>query len=460
MSFRSSLGRLTLVVAALSVLPAAALAQTSRVEGMTLQGDYIKDYTGIYTYVSGVAGVGNLVYGELGNLMTNANTQTFGTGYPGTLDRAVGAVLGNLWDGRYGAWAIHLREETPALGQGDNFSQPNPGAGGFDPNANGNESFDLMWAKKFGTASFGLRFNRSHFQLKNDLVAPGIASNLQYDPMSLGVQGNMNLARNVTGFGAGIGFEMSANSNVEIGVLYQSRTFSAEGPAVGPFPGGGPAAGDIIEDNGPTTYMVAGRMMWQWQPNVVLVPVVKYYSFDLSTRHVLAGAVTTFDNSLRGWQAGLAGNWSIGNNDLFVLGATIARNKVEEEEDLFGLAAAAGSSPDMTATESLMPNVFAGLETHVNNWLTLRMGATKGVVNRLKVEDNAAGGPTVEVTGSPFAMNIGCGVKLGTLQLDAIMNSFFPQTLGGFFGNLSGPTGITGVSGFTAFPKVTATYSF
>src|SRR6266850_8443116 len=180
MSFRSSLGRLTLVVAALSVLPAAALAQTSRVEGMTLQGDYIKDYTGIYTYVSGVAGVGNLVYGELGNLLTNPNTQTFGTGYPGTLDRAVGAVLGNLWDGRYGAWAIHLREETPALGQGDNFSQPNPGAGGFDPNLNGNESFDIMWAKKFGTTSFGLRVNRSHFQLKNDLVAPGIASNLQY----------------------------------------------------------------------------------------------------------------------------------------------------------------------------------------------------------------------------------------------------------------------------------------
>ena len=108
MSFRSSLGRLTLVVAALSVLPAAALAQTSRVEGMTLQGDYIKDYTGIYTYVSGAAGVGNLVYGELGNLLTNPST-----GYPPTLDRSVGAVLGNLWDGRYGAWAIHLGSSHP-----------------------------------------------------------------------------------------------------------------------------------------------------------------------------------------------------------------------------------------------------------------------------------------------------------------------------------------------------------
>src|SRR5262245_22883723 len=165
MSFRSSLGRLILAVATIATLPAAALAQTSRVEGMALQGDYIKDYTGIYSYVSGVAGVGNLVYGELGNLLTNPNTQIFGGGNPATLDRSIGAVLGNLWDGRFGAFAIHLREETPALGQGDNFGQPNPGVGGFDPNANANESFDIMWAKKFGTTSFGLRLNKSTFSL-------------------------------------------------------------------------------------------------------------------------------------------------------------------------------------------------------------------------------------------------------------------------------------------------------
>ena len=454
MSFRSSLGRLTLVVAALSVLPAAALAQTSRVEGMTLQGDYIKDYTGIYTYVSGAAGVGNLVYGELGNLLQNPST-----GYPPTLDRSVGAVLGNLWDGRYGAWAIHLREETPALGQGDNFSQPNPGAGGFDPNLNTNESFDIMWAKKFGTTSFGLRFNRSFFKLKYEL--PGVATNLEYDPLGATFNGDLNLARNVMGIGAGIGFEMNANSNVEIGLLYQSRTWSAEGPGIFGLPGStGGAAGDIDEDDGPTTYLIAGRMMWQWQPNVVLVPVIKYYTFDLSARSVVGGVATSTENSLRGWQAGLAGNWTIGNNDLFVLGATVAQNSIEQEYDIFGLAALSGSSPNLDATETIMPNVFAALETHVNNWLTFRMGATKGVVNKLKIEDNTAGGPNLEVTGSPFSMNIGTGVKLGTLQLDAIMNSFFPHTLGGFFGNLSGPTGIAGTSGFTAFPKVTATYSF
>ena len=103
-----SIRRVILAVATLMALPTLALAQTSRVEGMAVPGDYIKDYTGIYTYTSCVTGVGNLVYGELGNINGN-----------GTTDRAVGAVLQNLFDGKLGTWSIHLREQTPSLGQGE-----------------------------------------------------------------------------------------------------------------------------------------------------------------------------------------------------------------------------------------------------------------------------------------------------------------------------------------------------
>ena len=49
-----------LVLGALMMaLPAMALAQTSRVEGMALQGDFIKDVSGMFTYTSQVANVGN-----------------------------------------------------------------------------------------------------------------------------------------------------------------------------------------------------------------------------------------------------------------------------------------------------------------------------------------------------------------------------------------------------------------
>jgi hypothetical protein len=199
--------------AALIALPVVASAQTSRVESMTLQGDYIKDYTGIYTYTSQVPNVGNLVYGELGN-------QNFvtpgGTAIPGG-DRSVGAVLGNLFDGRLGTWAIHLREETPNLGQGDAFASPAPGSLGFDPNANHNESFDLMWGKKMGTTSIGLRLNRSFEKFESNIG--GVTTLLKFDRSLDGVDGTANSARNILGFGGGIGFEMSPTTNIEMSVL-------------------------------------------------------------------------------------------------------------------------------------------------------------------------------------------------------------------------------------------------
>ena len=46
--------RMTRILSALSllaVIPAVAFASPGRVAGMNVPGDYIKDYTGIYTYV-------------------------------------------------------------------------------------------------------------------------------------------------------------------------------------------------------------------------------------------------------------------------------------------------------------------------------------------------------------------------------------------------------------------------
>jgi hypothetical protein len=424
-----SLRRVILAVAALMALPSLALAQTSRVEGMALQGDYIKDYTAIYTYTSCVTGVGNLVYGELGNL--NASTTA-------TLDRGVGAVLQNLFDGKLGTWAVHLREQTPSLGQGDALSHPGI-SGGADPNFNANESFDIMWGRKFGTTSLGLRLNRSFYRDKTEPLAPGVTTDFQFDP-SVGGPGAGNLQRNITGIGGGLTFEMSANTKVDIALLYQSRSFVNDNGT----------GNQKDEDNGPTTYLLAARAFYQWQPNIVLVPLIKYYSFDLSqTTEIPPAAATNSDNSLKGWQVGLAGNWTVGNNDLFVLGATFASNTVEQEIGVFGAPVPTNGK----ASEIIAPEVFAALETHINNWLTLRFGANKGAYRKTKVEPASpptGPGGTEEITDSPFDMQIGAGVKLSTLQLDAILDTFFPQTMG-WLGS-----GIARVY----FPKVTATYAF
>ena len=430
--------------ALLMALPVLASASTSRLQGMALPGDYTKDFTAIYGWPASVTSVGNLVYGELGNQLVNTTT-----GIPNGTERAMGAVLPNLWDGRYGVWAIHLRSQTPALGQGDVMTGPNPGQGGLDPNDNQNESFDIMWGKKFGSTSFGLRVNRSFFSSEDEI--PGVTTLFEADGPGTANVGDPNLARNVFGFGAGMGFDLSANTTAELSLLYQNRTYEVSN-----------APTNKQTDDGGTTYMFAGRMMWKWQPNVLVVPVAKFYSFDLSQKSVAGATTTTFDNSLKGWQAGVAGNWALGSNDLFVLGATVAQNKIDVQNDPFnlnnGVLSGFGFSDEFEATETFMPQVFMSLESQVNSWLTLRLGANKGVVHTYKVKDNATGAnETLTLKDSPFNMAIGASVKAGALTFDAVLDDNFYNNP---IAQLMGSNNANYWWNDTAFNKVSVTYTW
>jgi len=454
----------------LIAFPVVAGASTSRIAGMGVQGDYIKDYTNIFGYPSCVPNVGNLVYGEFG--VVTAVDENYSE-YFQTEDRAVGAVLGNLFGGKYGTFGIHMREYSPALGTGfqpylqhngeldeylfgtgfetfygngldyGQYLDPNvPGSTGYTPyfNGYGVEAFDLMWGKKFNAMSLGLRLNRSAYKVTEDLAATTV------DPAATSSQeGYAPDDRDVLGFGVGFGYEHSPTLQSELGFLYQSRTFKWENDG-----------GDVFENDGGGAYLFSGRMMWQWQPNVLVVPVVRYYSFDMSTAITNFGDTTGVDEMKQsGWQAGVAGNWTLNQNDLFVLGVTFASNTWEEN----GIPA--DPNDDMKWTESLMPTLFASLETKVNSWLTLRFGGRKGVFYSIKLEEKVVGETSTEfvayerkVSGSPFQFFTGAGVKLGTLQFDATLAQ-------DFFHNPA--TYVTGSpNGYFSplFPKVTATYTF
>ena len=414
MMIRRNAKILVLGAALVLALPAVSSAQMSRVEGMAIQGDFVKDWSGIFTYTSQVANVGNLVYGELGNVSLP----------PVTFDRSVGAVIGNLWEGRLGTWAVHMREQSPNLGQGDAGSNAGTDSLGGDPNTNTSESFDIMWGKKFGTTSFGLRVNRSNGRFLQQVGTTTTNTEADF------TEADPNLARNIVGVGGGIGFEMSPTSNVEMGVLWQNRTWVEDTPGL------------RGEDKGASAYLVAGRAMWQWQPNIMVVPVVKYYKVDLGQQSTPTGGTATgTDEDFKGWQVGAAGNWTLGSNDLFVLGLNFAQNKHTEQVGTPG--------QDVEATQTLYPQMFGALETHVNSWLTLRFGANKGVVQKLKIVQ--PNGDKTERTFQSFNMRLGAGVKVGNLQLDAILADDFPNNL---------PYFISGNQTSDMFTKVTATYPF
>ena len=391
------MSRIFAALSLLTVLPALAFASPARVEAMRVPGDYIKDYTGIYTYLSGVGSIGNMVYAEPS----------------GSGNQAMGAVLGNLFEGRLGTWGVNLRRFAPSLGQpmfGDPITTSNFVG---DPNNTG-EAFDLLWGHKLGMGSFGLRLNRSFI---SNVVAAGTA------------EGNGNGERNVWGVGAGFGFNMSSNTDIELSGLFQNRSFK----------GTNINTPDAAKDDGGSTYQLAGRAMMKAGGNLVVIPVAKLYSFDLS--EVDAAALKT-TQKLTGWQFGMSGDWSIGSDDLFILGAQFVGNHLEQ-------TVGAGAKSD--GKETFYPNVFMGLETHVNSWLTLRFGAQNAMMYSIKSE---SGSPVVTQTQKlhSFDFNMGAGVKVGSLAFDATLNpQFWNNPVSGTFNNGVGPS---------PFPRVSATYSF
>ncbi len=489
----------------LIAFPVVAAASTARVQGMAIQSDYIKDYTNVYTYLSEVSCVGNVVFGEFGNVEGDTYTR----------DRGVGVILNNLWDGKYGAIALRLSEETAQIGQGDANTAPGAGYDSWDPNHNTEHAFDIVWGKKFGSMSLGLQMNRSYGRIEGD---PSIYygyyggwNDIKGDWWESYSPSELNWHRNVLGFGAGLGYEFSPKLTVEGSILYQSRTFMAKDTLYdhGEFSGNygyyaeeSLTPGQKYENDGSAAYLVAARALWQAQPNLLLVPVFKFYSFNVgykgefylpdsltSTRAVKLD-FTPMDDKISGWQLGIAGNWTLNQNDLLVLGATIASNKeevkyrdVEVTYDYYGGGGEGDPNVTYSApyvadeykyTETMMPTIFASLETHLNSWLTLRFGAQQGVFYSYKNETkhfelNADGDvvpdpdyPTQTTTEkySPFTMMLGAGFKFGNLQLDATVNPDFFHN-GPYF--ISGQT--TGYDAYdfdgnALFPKVTATYTF
>jgi hypothetical protein len=398
------------------IVPAAAFASTARMTGLNVPGDYTKDYTGMFTYLSTVNSTGNLVYAEAGSM----------DGYYSNDDRGMGAVLPNLFDGKAGVWAIHMRTWDPALGQSWWGAPINGGGRFYDPNYNGNfQSFDIMWGHKLGSANLGLRLNRSFYS---------------YDNGATTVEGKGNNGRNNLGFGAGVGFDINPNNSVEAALQFQSRTFDQGGTGA-------------LTDDGGSGYLFAARMWSKRSGSLTLVPAVKLWKLDQSTTD---GTVSAKDE-LSGWQLGGAGNWAVGHDDLFVFGAQFIGNKQKQDTDEY--------------TETLMPVLFMGLETHLNSWLTFRAGAQQSAFETWEHKDSSPGGVTTKESQSHFSFNMGTTVKIGNVQFDAVLD---PAFLNNPFAQLMGGTNVAfdqynyydanraagGPNYGTAFPQVSLTYTW
>ncbi|MBI5170902.1 MAG: hypothetical protein HZA61_15540 [Candidatus Eisenbacteria bacterium] len=403
-------GTRVLAAAALALMvPVLAAASTARMSGLNVPGDYVKgDYTGMFTYMSEVNSVGNLAYVEAGSVAR------------GLTDHAVGAVLPGLFDGKYGVWSFHLRQTHPALGQSANFGLINTGHDSADPNYAG-EAFDIIWGHKMGNGNLALRLNRS-FE--------------SYDDGTEVQEGDGNTGRNILGFGGGYGWDMNANTQVELGALYQQRSFDDGGTGA-------------LTDDGGTAMLLAARAFRKASGNLTVIPAVKYWSIDQSTTN----GTTSTTAKYSGWQAGAAGNWSVGSDDLLVFGANFAQNKGD-----FG-----DGNED---TQTFMPNVFMALETHLNPWLSFRAGAQNAMF--YSYSEKYTGGED-KWKEHYFTFNLGTTVKMGNLVFDATLDPAFlqnpfAQLMGGdnafYYNSYYNKGRVDGFTNGFVFPTVSATYTW
>jgi hypothetical protein len=129
------------------------------------------------------------------------------------------------------------------------------------------------------------------------------------------------------------------------------------------------------------------------------------------------------ENSVSGWNIGLAQSWVLRESDLLTLGLQVGAEKVE-----YGDARPAGDP--FTAEYSTLPQIFGSVEVHPMSWFHVRLGASKAFTSEFEFTNDTTG-ETIEVSDSPLGYSLGAGFRIGgRLDLDAVINQDYAFTGG------------------------------
>jgi len=434
-----------LVAALVTLVPVAALASTARVQSMGLQGDFIQDYSNVYAYPSSIVRYNNLVYGDLGTKdVTGGDLSDFedNSGPTPALQnsgRAMGAYL-NTWKWLPGTWGIQLNENHNALSQAY-------GAGYYDRNRN--EGITLLWGDKVGGANIGLLVEKanSSFNDGTDVTQPYTFAAPVFAPAGTNARQFINSVnaglgvddRNSWGVGAGVTFNWSGwerEQQADIAVHYRDNSLKVTDTA----------AGQTLEDNGNSSFSINARAQLAVSDNSYLTPVLNFYSMGRGTKFtdtVTPANNFDYDNSVTGYQVGLAESWVLRESDLLVMGLSVSGETIDYDDPSI-------AGDPFKVTYMTTPSIFGALEVHPVGWWHVRMGAGKPIWSKLEIEDKTTSQKTT-VKDSPIQYALGTGFRLGNrLDLDAVVNQDFAFT---------GSWGASGNSE-TPFSSLSMTYRF
>ena len=428
----------SLTVAVLLALTAGvSQASVARVEGMGLNipilSQFTDDYANIYWYPSSVVRQNNLVLAELGNNPDgDVNpVSTFDQSY---------TVIRNF--PRLGAIAFQMAQsQNDVLTASSNLN---------------NEQLDLIWGRAFSSFDFAVRLDitNSSFEYSDNTPATFEAHGFDnsFDPYPFGAAFfedaivGQDVEINTYGITPGIGLHFGEDDRFEAAVTYRRYTLSRTE---------GPAAGEEWEDGGNASYAVLARAIMHRGGTHTWYPAAWYVNDDLSweVRGVTA-TPRSADETYRNYGAGISDNMRVNDNNLLLWGVSVFQSKHHyERTDANDGVPAPGDTRELIEKTTMLPLVFAAIETEATSWLKIRVGASRGhhmERNEFTDFDTPAFTSTEKTRLADFNLSLGTGIRFNNLDIDMTLNEQFP---------LSGGWVLSGNEA-TPFNRVSATYHF
>jgi hypothetical protein len=425
--------RILLFTVLLLMTPALAMGSTARLEGLGVIPDFVDDYANIFAYPVSITRYPGVVFGELGAIST---VQAWDEVNMKVVDvnvlwgRGFGATMGLGQDNAYGVFGITLRENSGFAPIPDTRSI-------YDfPWGTMGSQFDLIWGMNFGKASFGIRLDNSSSEFEEPKVEKDSPWSYYYlFPTDL----EEVITNEVNSMGAAlsVGLEVREADKIEATFEYRTLNFSADY-----------IAGDWkLEDQGNPSYGFTGRGFFSVAENMTVVPLFSYNKYDYSAeiKSVVPDLEDSADQTLANLRAGLGLKVDVGS--MFMVGLGFSQTKAKIEYSYAEAAPVASLVESFELTSTSLPFFFGCLETQVKDWLAVRFGARKNLVNEKLVVEEV--GPTkfeyetknglipddiredfgrVPVFQEPFVFSLGVGFKFGDLDIDATLNDAFPFT--------------------------------
>jgi hypothetical protein len=424
------------VAVLLAMTAGVSQASWSRVEGMGLtvpaMSQFTDDYANMFAYPTSVVRQNNIVWAELGN--------NPGGGVNGvdTEDQAFTLVRNFP---RLGSIAFQMKQSAlNSTVASDNLN---------------NEQLDIIWGKAFSSFDFAVRLDitNSSEEFTDSTPFGYEAHGIDFsgDPYPFGAAFfedaivGTGVEINTYGITPAIAIHMDNDDRFEAAATYRRYTLDRSDS---------PAPGETWQDGGNASYALNARAILHRGGTHTWYPAAWYVNDDLSWE--VTGVTPTArsaDESYKQFGIGISDNMRVNSDNLLLWGVMFAQDKHSYERTDNNDAVASGATKTFEEKHTMMPLVFAAIETQATSWLTVRIGASRGMLSS-RDEFTDFGAPAFTFTDktreSEFNFSLGTGIKWNNLDVDMTLNEEFPLS-GGYI--LSGNEA-------TPFTRVSATYHF